>query len=185
MTPSRHLFRRTLELSAMPDTPTPTVVGPNDPGSAPTNQAGIGTEAWSDTFAAQTEDSVGAEAVVMSNSSNFLACFNYGWAIPGGATIVGIEVTIRCLTALEGAQVSCYLRGPAGTAIGAAKTIPAGIPNAYTEYVLGGLADLWGATPTPADVNDADFGAMVYCTDTGAGDLVNVDVVTMRVAYTT
>lgn len=96
--------------------------------------------------------------------TQYLKATGYGFAVPAGATIVGIQMTVRrgelagTSNALDG-SVRLY---KAGVLAGADKASPTGwTPGALGTVTYGGPADLWGTTWTPADVNNANFGAAV------------------------
>lgn len=67
-------------------------VGPSSP-TANGNDASIGTVAWSNRPFAMASDN--SYATVANATSNYLSLTNFGFAIPGGATIDGIEVSIE------------------------------------------------------------------------------------------
>lgn len=116
-----------------------------------------------------------------ASATRFLRCTDYGFTIPGGATIVGVEIGIRC--SVDGAlgvdnSVQLSLAGAAGGFDEASATV---LPPSLAYRTYGGPADLWGGVLTPADVNDALFG--VYFKGSGA-DIFHVDNILMTVYYT-
>ena len=66
--------------------------GPSSPTSTG-NDASIGTVSWSNTGNAVSSNN--SYATVANATSNYLTLTNFGFAIPGGATIDGIEVSIE------------------------------------------------------------------------------------------
>lgn len=166
-------------------TPTPISQGPFAPSDFPIEQSGIGTEGWSDAFSAQTQNDVGAQTVVIgSQTSVYLACFDYGFNLLPGAIIVGIEVSIR-LSVSGNITLYCKLRLPSGSPGTTIRSTVGPFTGSYVFHTLGGPSDDWGESLTKADVEDSDFGALIYATDDGAGALVDVDVVTVKIYYTT
>lgn len=67
-------------------------LGPNSPGTI-ANDAGIGSISWSNTGNAASSN--GAYASAAAGTTQYLEASNFGFAIPGGATIEGIEVTVE------------------------------------------------------------------------------------------
>ena len=60
-----------------------------------TSQAGIGSVAWTSPGNAISSDNNYASASVDGTTTNYLRCLNYGFAVPAGATINGIEVNVE------------------------------------------------------------------------------------------
>ncbi|MBI4603605.1 MAG: hypothetical protein HY721_16760, partial [Planctomycetes bacterium] len=106
----------------------------------------------------------------------------FGFSIPAGAQILGIEVAIGG----EGGEISdepvLALLDEQGEPVGQAKSVsmPAG---GYHEEVAGSPADTWGALWTPATINDPDFGVRVADVDPPGG--FRLDYVAITVHYGT
>ncbi len=109
----------------------------------------------------------GSCALGDGSSSTSLTLTNWGFSIPAGATVLG--VTVRSVSSFNdvstqdrirlvkaGAQTGSFktLNGPGSTSIPSCGN-PIGGPSGLT---VGGTADLWGATLTPAEVNATNFG---------------------------
>jgi len=109
----------------------------------------------------------GSCALGDGSTSTSLTLTNWGFSIPAGATVLG--VTVRSVSSFNdvstqdrirlvkaGAQTGSFktLNGPGSTSIPGCGN-PIGGPSGLT---VGGTADLWGATLTPAEVNAANFG---------------------------
>jgi hypothetical protein len=93
-----------------------------------------------------------------STSKNVQAT-GFGFAIPSGSTIDGLTITFDEIDAgsaepLEQGQFKVQML-KAGTAVGTAKTVN-GLGTGTIQ--LGNNTDLWGASWTQADINDANFG---------------------------
>lgn len=129
-------------------------------------------------------------------NSEYLRASNFTFGIPAGATIDGIEVRHITRGSSEApgagnryvATKSVRLVDQTGTVVGNDRTDDADWPiNTSPETVTyGGVADLWGITPSRDDVSDADFGCVVAVifpadADRGQGD---IDAVAMRITYT-
>jgi hypothetical protein len=124
-----------------------------------------------------------------SSSSTNLYVSNYGFNIPTGATILGIEVSVVAgstwtANTLEN-TVRLAMAASAGTlstdnkASGAART-----PLSAVTY--GGAADLWGestATLTPAVINSSNFGIVYRVNATATSQTASVRRLGIRVTY--
>ena len=121
-------------------------------------------------------------------TSDTLRATNFGFAVPAGATIDGIEVRYRRFNDGSKTIATTNLRlVKSGVSQGSAKT-PAGNWEATeTANTQGGAADLWGATPTDTDVNASGWGVDIWLLWDGALPLsggAKADSVEMNVHYT-
>lgn len=110
----------------------------------------------------------------------------YGFSIPSGATITGIEVRVRATdTTASTHRLEVALSWDGGTTFTAVKQTPAFPANApLTDYLLGGPTDLWGRTWTDTELGDASFRLRV---DSVLGSPVNpdyLDCIPVTVYYT-
>ncbi len=166
------------------------VTGSPGGGADCTNQGGIGTRPWSNTGNAISSNNSYASVAVDGQTSNWLRCLNYGFAIPAGATIVGIELRVerKSNRTANGGSDDAGVRLVKGGAIQ---------PTDYetdTNYTTtdavatyGSPSDLWGNTWTPAEINAANFGATFAATKpsgAGASHTVTVDHMEISVYYT-
>jgi hypothetical protein len=120
-----------------------------------------------------------------SGNTRALTATGYGFAIPVGATIVGIALSVTKLgdgTVIRDLTVELLNGGtPAGSNYADTATdwpLPAGA----TSY--GGPADLWGAAWTPADINLGSFGAYLAATSVSPDTGPQVDSMGITVYYT-
>ena len=74
-------------------------------GSAGANVTGIGTSAWGAPGNALANDNSYATVTVNNATSNYLQTSNYGFNIPSGATINGIQVTIGRFQILQAGEM--------------------------------------------------------------------------------
>ncbi len=120
----------------------------------------------------------------VSVPADYLVTSAYGFTIPAHATIVG--VTVRVEAAETGGGSSSYIpqlhSNTTPTLIGSAKTAVTVTNTTAVVYSSGGTSDLWGATLTPAIVNNAGFGVSIWSTDTS--NVLYVDYVTIAIEYT-
>jgi large repetitive protein len=165
--------------------------GPRNPGTG-ANDAAVGTQAWSNPSNVLTEDGTSATVslgTLSGASSHYLKATNFGFGIPAGAVIDGIVVEIK---RAEGAAGSDTIRdqavrivkadGSIGTTNKAATSTDWPTTLAYAAY--GSASDKWGETWTAADINDADFGAVLQATCSGSFEDARVDHIRITVHYT-
>ncbi len=161
--------------------------GPNSASTA-ANYASGGLTTWSSPGSAI--DGVGglasaalAATGVPGDITFHLLATGFGFAIPAGVTIAGVEVQWR----IQADHL--------GNVEGIGRLVQAGVPDsdprltgnwpAAAAYVtLGGAADLWNTALTVAEVNAADFGAAIYAVNSEAGtNTVYLDDVLITVYY--
>lgn len=160
--------------------------GPADPGVG-TNLAGIGTDAWLTPANITTPGDPYATIQLTQHhiSSNYLVGSDYGFSIPDGVEILGIEVSINRMFSGRPNVVDNVVRlTTTGGLVGDNKANPDTLPwpTAFGTATYGGPTDLWGAGLTAEDINSADFGvALAILRDNNGNQLTNVFVDTMQV----
>jgi hypothetical protein len=140
--------------------------GPNSGGTFASVDIGSQSVHWINPGNAATSDNAYATTINALNpgqGTHWLQATNFGFSIPSGATILGIQAE---------AEISAD-QGPIGHAgylvDRTVKLIKGGVvvgtdhrgddwPTSDAYRVYGGAGDLWGATWTPADINAANFG---------------------------
>lgn len=177
------------------------------------DDATVGTIAWVNVANAQgacdgvrasnTDSVTKNQTVCVVDTGHYLKSTNFGFAIPAGATITGIEVTVRrdsssALFCIDGC-------GCGNTVDNSVKIVQGGViagtekadtitywPAPLTDKTYGGAADLWGLAWTVAQINAANFGLVVspkmkHAADgsTGHSQRGNIDCVKITVYYTT
>lgn len=110
--------------------------------------------------------------------------YNYGFSIPGGSTINGIEVRLDWwLDSVSGAnRMDVELSWDGGTTWTAAK---ADTQETTTEHTvtLGGSADTWGRTWSDTEFTNANFRVRMTSLGSGSRDFF-LDWVPVQVTYT-
>lgn len=157
--------------------------GPNY-GTAADN--GGGAFAWADPSNASAPDgSVATCSTSNDQVTNYLRWTSLGFAVPAGATVDGVVLEILASgTATTLSDSDVYLL-KAGSQSGVNKAAHSPLPASATLFSYGGASDLWGATLTPSDVNDAGFGAEArYTTPSLGSRTVSVDYGRLTVYYT-
>lgn len=171
------------------DGSTPTNPSPPDDGGAPGDSSSVDQDGaqpctpikagpqspniatgWPGAEAALTKDDL---YTMGSSASGPLGLADFGFTIPSGATIAGIQVDVRRGSTTGARDASIVLSK--GTPRKNNSPWPS-IPNNAT---YGGKDDLWGTTWTAEDVNAMTFGVAIAVT----GDNALVDSATMTVYY--
>lgn len=119
---------------------------------------------------------------------DWLRATRFGFSVPAGATINGIEVEIdrKSDTANGIIDSAIYLRKTAGQA-GDNKSVGAiwdtTDDDAYNSF--GGAADLWGTTWTQSEINSPNFGVDISPENSNAFfPICYIDHVQIKVTYT-
>ena len=164
--------------------------GPNMAGTG-ASATGVGTVAWTSPGNITADDTSYATCSLASNvQSNYLSGTNYGFSIPAGATINGIQVTIARESSSSSSPyihdtVVSLIKG--GTVTGANRAATTtNWPNSMTAASYGSTSDLWGTTWTAADINAANFGVALSANSSGTGSTrtASVDYMQITVSYT-
>lgn len=154
--------------------------------------ADVGTVAWTNPANALTNNNTDATVTLISGAiSHYLKTTGYGFAIPTDATIKGIQLTIERYSPGTGGDPrirdSVVSLVKAGTITGNNKA------NATTNWSrttretinYGSASDLWGATWTPGEINDPNFGAaLAVTTPNSSSRTASVDYLAITVTYT-
>jgi MSHA biogenesis protein MshQ len=110
-----------------------------------------------------------------------LVCTQYGFAIPAGATILGIVIDVERrtndVTAISPTRDASMRVLKAGVAQAAERATTTDYTLADVVEGHGGATDLWGTTWSVADINNANFGARFQAQKAGAtGGNVQISV---------
>lgn len=161
------------------------------PATGPTASAGLGADnnaagdvAWSNPTNVYTSNDSRATAVLTAGqTTHYLDCTTFGFAVPTGATITGITVSIeRSGTVSNDAADTTVQLIKGGTAQGNNKASASKWPTTDAVATYGGAADLWGLALTASDVNATNFGVTIRANAT-AGSTVRVDHVQITVHF--
>lgn len=152
------------------------------------NDPASGTKPWLNPDDAKVSNNIWVDSLggVGGGSSNYLVATNFGFAVPLGATIDGIEVEFerKANVADSVSDFKIYIVKADGT-YGAENKAAGGfwsIVEAYFSY--GGAADLWSEAWNPADINHANFGVVLASLMAASGKRSYVDHVRIKVYYT-
>ena len=141
------------------------------------NRAG-GTDNWTNPTNITADD--GSVASLNTNpQSHYLIASSFGFSIPSGATINSVTVKVEAsLTNVVNKDLNAQLQDNGGSLTGSSKVVTLGASTGLTVYTY--TIDNWGATLTPAIVNDPDFGVRFWFT---VQAISTVDYVTISVQY--
>ncbi|MGL2967295.1 T9SS type A sorting domain-containing protein [Flavobacterium sp. XGLA_31] len=153
-----------------------------------TNLSGTGTVAWTNSGNIIAADGVSATAVFSgSSNSNYLQGTNYGFSIPTGVVVDGIEVIInRKTSAINGGRITkdnvvSIVKN--GFIIGNNKATTTAWPTTLATATYGSSTDKWGTTWTAADINAGNFGVAVSV-NANNSLTASVDYIQIKVYYT-
>ena len=166
--------------------------GPNSAGAGANSAVG-GNPDWVNPGDVVSSNNVYATCSMASGQdSDDLFATQFGFSIPAGATIDGVECTIEAKCDIsqglwEDSTVGVRHRLiVGGSKVGSAPTaLGSSYGTSDTSKTWGSSTDLWGATPTAAQVNATDFGVSVGFGNPGPLAIVgSIDHVTLTVYYT-
>ena len=163
--------------------------GPNSPGTV-VSDASIGTVAWATPSNATASENTRTTATLGASAvSQYLKATNFGFAIPSGATIDGIQAEVEhSMSTLTGgvrasdSSVKLVQGGVIGGTDLATNVTLASTTDAYKSY--GGATSLWGRSWAYTDINATDFGVATSYTANTIGGTPRVDHIRITVYYT-
>jgi hypothetical protein len=150
--------------------------GPNLPGTGADN-ASIGTIAWAQPTRINADDASNTIATLtVSTQSHYLVSSSHGFAVPGGATITGIQCEANGLVDGNAGDVLTnsvkLVKGGVISGDDLAESNLWPFSDDGTRHSWGGDGQMWGLTLTPADVNATNFGFALSMKNTGAATRV-------------
>ena len=110
--------------------------------------------------------------------------YNYGFGIPGGASITGIEVRLdgRADSTSGSPRFCVQLSWNGGTSWTAAKTTST-LTTSEATYLLGGLADTWGRTWSSGDFMNTNFRVRITNVASSSARDFSLDWISVQVRY--
>lgn len=162
--------------------------GPNSPGTVVTDSSNGGDTDWGDAARINaSDDDWAAISLGEFNLAYYLLATGFGFAIPGTATIDGIEVEVErkasAVSSVFDNEFHLIKAGVVDYSVNRAKAGTWPTTEAYESY--GGSSDMWGKAWTPAQINASDFGVALDCFNVAtAGADAFVDHVRITVHYT-
>ncbi|MCI0580003.1 MAG: hypothetical protein L0332_11125 [Chloroflexi bacterium] len=163
--------------------PTANLASPDGDGNGYENNP---TNAYGDDglFAVDVDSGTNKSTICADTTKDKHLFYNYGFSIPGGATINGIEVRLdaKADPAAYFPKLCVQLSWNGGASWTTAQVTPV-LSNGELTYILGGPANTWGRTWSSSDFANANFRVRVTAV---AGATVNdfsLDWVAVRVLY--
>ncbi len=163
-------------------------LGPNNPSVAFNDSSNGKSASWTSTSNVLTVD--GNRSDVFLNKpeiSQFLKSTGYGFSIPNGVTITGIQVNVTRESAASGTvhdeALSLVASGATSTSLADTSTF---WPTSLTAKTYGSATTTWGRTWTSAEINSSSFGVIISANniDTSQKHHAYVDGITISVTYT-
>lgn len=156
--------------------------------AAGVDNAAVGTLTWSNPGSLGAGAGTAQVSSAVNGTTHYLQESSYGFAVPAAATIQGIQLAILR-----------YGEGPTPTVVDSeVKLTKAGVLQATNKAspalwplhaagaataTYGGPTDLWGSAWTPADINNAGFGAVLSAIQSNTSQ-ANVIAMALTVFYT-
>jgi hypothetical protein len=112
-------------------------------------------------YASDIDSGTGTSTSCGSTQKDRHDFYNYGISVPGGNTILGIEVRLDAwIDSTSGAstrRMCVELSWDGGAHWTATQQIASNLSYSEQTYILGGDGDTWGHTWTPSQLSDANF----------------------------
>ena len=144
-----------------------------------------GKAAWSSPTNIQAEAGISNNLPAKNDYGDWLRASDFGFSVPVDATIDGIKVEVSHYASSSGIKDSSLrLVDGDGNNAGDDKASATNWPTAQTTREYGGASDKWGASPTPAMVNDSDFGVRLSASTDGSMRTAYVYWIKITVYYT-
>jgi hypothetical protein len=149
-------------------------------------EAGGGDESWSGESNITADDGSNATCSISArgDSSNRLRATNFGFSIPIGATIDGIEARVQVSVTSGSADIATIRLVQGGLQKGLNRASFEGITGSPVNYDYGGPSDLWGVSWSDSDVNLSTFGFDFQAEAVGTTINLFVDAMWIKVHYT-
>ena len=108
--------------------------------------------------------------------------YNYGFSVPAGSTINGIQVRVDARLDAAGGYICAELSSDGGLTWTASKQT-AGLTSSFTTNDIGGAADTWGRTWSAADFSNANFRLRLTSVANNTSARFRLDWVSAQVHY--
>lgn len=144
------------------------------------------TALWGNSDYIKASDNRRAECQ-MSNAdsiSDQLLLTDFGFTIPEGSTIDGIEVTVECRTR-PSVDISIFMQLLfAGSSIGNIKYDYSTWQYNDSNIALGGSSDTWGTSITASSINISTFGLAFFVSQNEEPTVAEIDAISITIHYT-
>lgn len=135
-------------------------------------------------FAVDTNSGSGTSTSCTSTAKDRHTFYDYGFSIPAGSTISGIELRLdaRADSTSGTPRICAQLSWDGGVTWTAAKT-SATLTTGEASYILGGAADTWGRTWSGGDFTDGTFRVRLTNVSSATQRDFSLDYVGVQVRY--
>ncbi len=135
-------------------------------------------------YAVDTNSGTGTSSSYTSTAKDRHLFYTYGFGIPSGATILGIQVRLEAKADSTSGSPKMYvqLSGDGGATWTTGKGT-ATLARTDTVYTLGGTADLWSTTWTATQLSDANFRVRIINVATNTSRDFSLDQIAVQVTY--
>jgi hypothetical protein len=155
------------------------------------NNTDVGSEAWVNPGNITADDGTNSEgAPAKDEQMNYLVGSNFGFNIPSGSTINGIEARVQCFDGsidASPAHLTHAIIGKSNAALGSDLQVGnLDVTGTAADYTYGSATELWGLTWTAAEINASTFQFRISMNSdgsSGAGD-PRVDAMWVNIHYT-
>ncbi|HAV77562.1 MAG TPA: zinc carboxypeptidase [Anaerolineae bacterium] len=136
-------------------------------------------------FAVDTNSGNGTSTSCTSANKDRHVLSNFGFSIPAGSTIQGIEVKLNSkVDSTSGAPRFCVQLSWNGGATWTSTITSATLSTAETMYILGGVTNTWGRTWTNTDFDNANFRVRLVMVASNTSRDYSLDWAGVQVRYT-
>ena len=131
------------------------------------------------------QDHNGTSTSCTSANKDRHVLYNFGFSVPAGSTIQGIEVKLNSkVDSTTGAPKFCVELSGKGGATWTTAISSATLSTNETIYPLGGVTNTWGRTWTNTDFDDANFRVRLVMVASNNSRVFSLDWVGVQVRYT-
>jgi len=128
----------------------------------------------------EADDNVASVTLASMQGAKFLVLNHFGFSLPAGATVTGIQVEIRASS--SGPTMIMWLTKDSEDTVGMDKY--ADLSESLEWVVVSEEDELWGTTWTPAEINASTFGVITdVSTYSSPPGTVRVDAVRVSIYY--
>jgi hypothetical protein len=135
-------------------------------------------------FAVDTNSGNDSSTSCTSSKKDKHLFYNYGFAVPAGSTIKGIEVRLDAkVDSTSGSPKLCVQLSWNGGASWTTAKSTARLTQSESTYLLGNASELWGRTWSVGDVSNPNFRVRVISVSSSTSRDFSLDWVAVRLTY--
>jgi len=148
------------------------------------NDTAVGSVAWVNlSNVAASDDTYATAVLIHPQTTYYLKATNFGFSIPMGNKIDGIEVKAERKESFGGAEDNSIKLAKGGTIQGDDKSTGVDYPLTDGIITYGGATDLWGLTWMLSDINASNFGVGDSAKSLPGAPLPQIDHIEITVYY--